>query len=629
MGLFSVLWRLIRPKRPMHRPAASVPLSVQELEPRDVPNGTTLTALEVHRLLRRAVAASASRDAIIAIVDRGGNLLGVRVEPGVSPGVLGSNFNLVFAIDGALSKARTAAFFANDQAPLTTRTVQFISQSTIRRREVNSNPNIPDLFSPLRGPGFVAPVGLGGHFPPRVRNTPPVDLFGIEHTNRDSLINPGPDRVKGTADDLLLPSRFNVNPAFVPAGKQLSAPESYGLISGLLPSAQSRGIATLPGGIPLYKNGSLVGGIGVFFPGATGFASEENSALSDVRRRGRPDRSLEAEYIAFAAAGGSSAAGAPIGALGGEAPLAGFDLPFGRIDLAGITLDIYGPRGGQGVFRLVQFGQSLGTGNPDDAVRQPIGAGADPQFLTRSGVAVPEGWLVQPHDGVGVSADEVRRIIEQGIAEAALTRAQIRLPLGSRTNMVFAVSDLRGEVVGLFRMPDATVFSIDVAVAKSRNASYYADPGALQGIDRTPGVPRGVAFTARTFRFVAQPRFPEGIDSAPPGPFSSLNDRNRVAARVRSVYGFDAFFPMTNFRNMRDDLRNQNGVVFFPGSSAVFHGGSLSGGLGVSGDGVDQDDVVTFGAVRGFDPPGGRRADRFFVRGVRLPHFKFPRNPRA
>ena len=52
--------------------------------------------------------------------------------------------------------------------------------------------------------------------------------------------------------------------------------------------------------------------------------------------------------------------------------------------------------------------------------------------------------------------------------------------LDARTRMVFAVTDLTGNVLGLFRMPDATVFSIDVAVAKARNVAYYADPTQLQ-----------------------------------------------------------------------------------------------------------------------------------------------------
>src|SRR5207302_3973654 len=116
--------------------------------------------------------------------DRSGRILGVRVEDGVSSALTTNPAGLVFAVDGALAEARTGAFFANDQAPLTSRTVQFISQSTITQREVESNPSIPDPNSPYRGPGYVAPIGLGGHFPPNVPNTPPADLFGIEHTNR-------------------------------------------------------------------------------------------------------------------------------------------------------------------------------------------------------------------------------------------------------------------------------------------------------------------------------------------------------------------------------------------------------------------------------------------------------------
>jgi uncharacterized protein GlcG (DUF336 family) len=628
MGVLDCLsWRRRRPDNP-HKPHPhSLPLAVERLESRELPSGVpVLLAGEVNQLLRRAAAASASHDAIIAIVDRGGNVLGVRVESGVSPRITGSTANLVFAIDGALAEARTGAFFANNQAPLTSRTVQFISQTTITRREVNSNPSITDPNSVLRGPGFVAPVGLGGHFPPRVGNTPPVDLFAIEHTNRDSIINPGPDHIKGTPDDILLPSRFNA--PFAP-GKEVSPPESYGFVSGLMPGSQSRGIGTLPGGIPIYKDNELVGGIGVFFPGTTGYATAENSSLSTTFRPRKRDRSLEAEYIAFASVGGA------VGTLGGVAPVPGVGLPSGlpRIDLAGVTLDTVGPGGPiLGPSRLLAFGRTLGTGNPDDGANQPIGTGASTD-LTRDGKPVPDGWLVLPRDGVGLTAAEVQRIISQGIATASATRAQIRLPIGVRTRMVFAVADTTGAVVGLFRMPDATFFSIDVAVAKARNVSYYTDPAALQPRDRVPGLRPGVALTARTFRYLAQPRFPEAIDGAPPGPFSILNDHGRRASDFRSVLGYDAFNPETNFHDRRDDVRNQNGVVFFPGSSALFKktGGRavLVGGLGVSGDGVDQDDFVTAGAVAGFAPPGALQADRFFVRGVRLPYSKFPRNPLA
>jgi uncharacterized protein GlcG (DUF336 family) len=617
----------------------------QVLPPVVAPDTTPviLKASEVEQLLDRATAASASNDAIIAIVDRGGRVLGVRVENGVSPLIQNNNANLVFAVDGALALARTGAFFANNGAPLTSRTVQFISQSTITQREVESNPDITDPNSTMRGPGFVAPVGIKNHFPPNVQYTPQVDLFNIEGSNRDSIISPGPDHLRGTADDIPLPARFNIDPAFynpaIPTDEQLAAPESYGYLSGLEPNAQSRGIGTLPGGIPIYKDGQLVGGIGVFFPGTTGYATEENSALSQTYDPSKPDRSFEAEAIAFEAVGGIPGTPFAVGNVGGVAPVPGIGLilpPPGRIDLVGITLDIFGPHGNEGPGILLDEIHSLQPGNKDAGYDLPVST--NPTDKLHDSIPVPDGWIVLPHDGVGITAAEVDQIVETGIAQANQTRAAIRLPLSSTTRMVFAVTDLDGNIVGLYRMPDATVFSLDVAVAKARNVAYYANPAKLQPIDQTPGVPPGYAFTNRSFRYLALPRFPEGIDGAPPGPFSILNDggTNPVtalntgpplpASAFQSVQGFDAFNPQSNFHDPYN-VANQNGIVFFPGSAPLYAGGGLIGGFGVSGDGVDQDDVVTTMGAAAYQPPPALRIDQVMVRGVRVPYNKFNRNP--
>jgi uncharacterized protein GlcG (DUF336 family) len=253
-----------------------------------------------------------------------------------------------------------------------------------------------------------------------------------------------------------------------------------------------------------------------------------------------------------------------------------------------------------------------------------------------------------PHDGVGITADDVRRNITQGINQSNLTRAAIRLPLGSRSKMVLAVADKQGNIVGLFRQTDATIFSIDVAVAKARNVNYYADPSQLQPIDQLPGIPAGTAFTNRTFRYLGEPRFPEGIDGNPSGPFSQYNDfganidaftAQQVGAPLpasvfQSVVGYDAFNPGTNFHQVNDQL-NQNGIVFFPGSAPIYKIGPnglafLAGGFGISGDGVDQDDVVTEGGQVGYTVPRYiLRADQVFVRGVRLPYQKANRNPQG
>ncbi|MBA4189548.1 MAG: hypothetical protein C0467_16305 [Planctomycetaceae bacterium] len=615
-----------------------------------------LTASEVDTLIRRATAATASTDGIVVVTDRNGRILGVNVGSGVSSAITSDPQKLVFAIDGAVALARTGAFFGNNQAPLTSRTVNSLSQSTITQREVESNPNITDPNSTIRGPGFVAAVGIKGHFPPGVANAPQVDLFQIEHTNRDGTYSPGPDKIIGTADDILRTERFNADSAFVLPGQELFPPDSYGVESGVSPRvngnpvAQGRGLATLPGGIPIFKNGQSVGGIGIFFPGQTGYATEMNSILSATYDPSKPDRSLEAEWMAYAAVGGTTTTvtnginPVPIGTIGGVAVPAGFGLPTGRIDLVGITLDIFGPSGQQGIDTLLAVGAAVGRGTPQGA-NQVIVMG-DPN-LTRDGVVVPQGWLIQPHDGVGVTAADVMQIVTQGINQANLTRAAIRLPLGTRTKMVFAVSDLEGNIVGLYRDPDATVFSLDVAVAKARNTAYYANAAQLQAIDQIPGVPAGTAFEARTFRYVALPRFPESVTGTPPGPFSQLNDGGvdpltgltvgapLPASAYTSVLGYDSFNPGTNFR-APTDIANQNGIVFFPGAAPIYKattpGGPavLIGGFGVSGDGVDQDDVMTIAGQATYNVPTNvLRADQVLVRGVRLPYQKTNRNPQG
>jgi len=644
-----------------------------------------LKATEIKQILDRASAATSSDDAIITIVDRAGTILGVRVEDGVTAP---NDAVLSFMIDGAVSKARTAAFFSNGDpvngtaTPLTSRTVRFLSQSTITQREVEANPNSADPT--LQGPGFVAPIGLGGHFPPGIMQTPPVDLFAIEHTNRESIVHPGADGVRdfsfaaggitdivpgGGADDLILAGRFDIdvtNPAIVPAGQEaaLIAPESYGFISGRAPTQQSRGIATLPGGLPIFRDSNadgtgdtLVGAIGVFFPGTEGYATFEQGFIAGIGQtetdRTNAAKVLESEYIAFAAIGGSigaealGARGAIIGDIAGVAPVADIDLPFGRLDLVGITLEIVGPIPGTvGVASLLQTGNALGPGTVN-GTDQPIDFGPDntanngDEALYRDGTAVPFGWLVTPQSSAvdpNLTAARVEQLITQGIEGASAVRAAVRLPFGNRTRMVLAVADRSGEVLGLFRMQDSTIFSIDVAVAKARNTAYYADATALQGVDQV--VTPGTAFSSRTFRFLAEPRFPSGVDRSTPPVFSILNHPNinpataenigapSAASTFTSVLGYDAFNPNTNFRDP-SNVEHQNGVVFFPGSTPIYVGSQLIGGYGISGDGVDQDDVVTFIGAQGFLPPvaGVTRADQTFVNGVRLPYIKFLRNP--
>jgi uncharacterized protein GlcG (DUF336 family) len=225
---------------------------------------------------------------------------------------------------------------------------------------------------------------------------------------------------------------------------------------------------------------------------------------------------------------------------------------------------------------------------------------------------VPDGDLIAEHAGAvgGLAQSEVAGIVANAVATANTTRAVIRLPDGQRTRMVIAVADLDGSLLALYRMPDATVFSIDVAVSKARNMAYYNSPQA--NLADLPGVPLGTAVTNRTISFGAMPFYPPGIDGSAPGPFFPL-------------YQFDTLNPCTQGRQPAN--ANQSGIVFFPGSTGLYRNGVLVGALGVSGDGVDQDDYVTAGGSVGFEAPIAIRADQIIDQGVRLPYQKFPRNP--
>jgi hypothetical protein len=70
-----------------------------------------------------------------------------------------------------------------------------------------------------------------------------------------------------------------------------------------------------------------------------------------------------------------------------------------------------------------------------------------------------------------------------------------------------------------------------------------------------------------------------------------------------------------------------NGITIFPGGFPLYRNGVMIGAIGVSGDGIDQDDLIGAAGTVNFLPPEEIRADHMSVRGARLPYAKFPRNP--
>ena len=413
-----------------------------------------LSTSDVNQLLERAAAASASNDAIIAIVDRDGNILGVRVESGVAPAITGNDGILVFAIDGAVAEARTGAFFANDQAPLTSRTIQFISQSTITQREVDSNPNIPDPNSTVHGPGFVAPIGIGGHFPPGVLNTPQVDLFDIEHTNRDCHRHQTAGR-----GPLQHPARRRSSPACATSAAGLLRLQCVCIET--LPTTRNRAASPrCPAAFRSTRTASWSAASASSSPAQTGFATEENSSLSTSYDPTQAGPSLEAEYIAFR--GGRRQSDGQRSRRHSRRHRAGRRASTCRSAASTWSASLCRFRPGGGVTgrqTWLQVGAALWA----SAIRNSgIDAPVDPPAASRCqrGKPVPDGWLATPHAGSGpgvqLTAADVTQIINQGIAQANQTRAAIRLPLGEPHAAWSSPSPTtQGNVLGLYRMPDA------------------------------------------------------------------------------------------------------------------------------------------------------------------------------
>jgi uncharacterized protein GlcG (DUF336 family) len=511
------------------------------------PSGSaSLTQADVDMLVQ-AAAQTADSDAMsIAVVDRLGNILAVWQGPSASATSPGNYGNIVPTGDLAVSLARTGAFFSNDQAPLSSRTVRYIS---------------------------------GIHFPPGISNAPNAALYGIESTNRGCQLS----------------SNYISGQEIPPATAIDGSPDRLGVITGKADSMDSQPLAVNPAGVPIFKSGHVVGGIGIA------------GVPLDV-----------AEYVAYAAAGmiassGPSTATDQIGFLPLPAP--------GAVVIGGITLPFV-----ENTTPPSDLTPPSGTFNSSFYVVTPVASTG----------SLPEGYLVGPANGTvgGLSSAQVDAIIMNSVNTANTTRAAIRLPLESRARMIIAVSDLDGTIIGLYRMHDATVFSIDVAASKARNMIYFSGPNRTPA--DLPGVPMGTAVTNRTISFGAMPLFPPGIDATSPGPFFDLFTQDVANPCTQGADSPGPPGPNT--------AQNQSGIVFFPGSEPLYVGGVLVGGLGVSGDGVEQDDYVTDGGACGpgpgacvngcpsgaancFAAPAAIRADQILIQGVRLPYLSFPRNP--
>ena len=599
---------------------------------------TSLSVADVENVIAQAVAEAQARDvdATIAVVDRVGNVLGVfRMNgaatsvtvaspgPAVNGGLEG--VNVVPDTLAAIAKALTGAYLSTEGNAFTTRTASQIVQD---------------------------------HFNPQDNQQPAGPLFGVQFSQLP-------------CSDLL--ARF--------AG---GAPDAG-------PHRSPLGLAADPGGLPLYKSGTPVGGVGIISDATYSFDAD----ISDVDVD-------DDELIAVAATSGLAA---PANRRASRIAVDGRSLrftdgsdddllsdpdaapPFASINnVAGSLVAVPGYVTATTSAGL-PFGQSS-SGIRPDALDFP---GLDAFVLVDAANAERYRPIAGTDGAMALTASEVQAILHEALTIANKSRAQIRRPVGTPARVTISVVDSNGVILGIVRSRDAPVFGIDVSLQKARTAAFFSSASAAAALNGVPpatyldgglvvlrkeplsqyvtavqnflGLPTAltdgaVAFSDRAGGNLSRPYFPDGITGNPPGPLSKppgqwspfstglqldlvynaivqhigfvLTLVPDVPANCTGIDGFD-----NGFATAGVIAQLANGTQIFPGSVPIYRGAQLVGAIGVSGDGVDQDDMIAFLGVHeaakqlgGFgNADKAMRADRLTPQGTRLRYINCPITP--
>ena len=499
-----------------------------------------LTLADVQQVIAQAAtrASQVSTNSVLAVTDREGYVLGVWSVNGATPAT--ATFTNLAA--DAIAKAGTAAFLSSDQHAFTSRTAGFIVQQ---------------------------------NFPPGVQNKPPGPLVGVNFSN---LPFTDVNRLKDPA---------TYNPLL-----------TNGVNGGVVPTPITGGLAGTPGGVPLYKNGKLAGGLGV---------AGDGHGPTDITPQIIASPDLD-EDVALAGQSGF-APGEQI--LGSHVTIDGIRLPY---VLSSTSLSNVAPFGSIGV-NFTAFPLTAGPG-PIQYPSVTLGGAAGEMRIAVIGD--PSGVSL-PNSVARLTGAEVTNIIVAAANRARTTRAGIRLPRGQAAQVFISVvnnPNVAGSppvILGSFcTSPDTTRFSWDVSVQKARTALFFSTTNR--------------AYSARTVGFLAQSLYPPGISGTQPGLFFELQERFSIitpAPIVATNPVNGAVF--TTSTTVNPNL--PNGITIFPGGFPLYRNGVSIGAVGVSGDGIDQDDIISASAASLFPAAEPIRADRTQYRGARLPYAKFPRNP--
>lgn len=598
-----------------------------------------LEVSDVEKVIAQAVTEAAARNAMatIAVVDRVGNVLGVFRMTGSDVSItISSGSNVTGGLEGvsvipdslaAISKAITGAYLSTEGNAFTTRTASQIVQQ---------------FFN----------VGETGQ--------PSGPLFGVQFSS-------------------------------------LACSDLVRRVSATRPSAGPQrsplGLSADPGGFPLYREGVLIGGVGVIADSVYGADLDIRDSDSDLdeqialagQRGFEPPQDRRADRIT---ADGktlrySDATTTELLTATSAAPA------FASIDgSAGNRLSVPG--------YMATGDSSLRAGTRFGIAESGIRPATSPALAALDGFVLvddsdTERFAPKPGTDTAslgstapLTAIEVQTALEEALKIANRARAQIRRPLSSQARVTISVTDTHGAILGVVRSRDAPLFGIDVSLQKARSVSFFSNPAAAADLAATPDTqylatgdtasianylsatrsflnqPNALADGAyaygnRSLGNVGRPYFPDGIPNAEQGPLSKpiamwsifstglqLDVVNSaIIQHVSFVLGAGSDVTPGSCTELPAApgaamSRLGNGVQIFAGGVPIYRGTTLIGAIGISGDGIDQDDMVAFlglhnaglrlaGAIG--NAPAAMRADTIEHNGSRLRYVQCPQAP--
>jgi uncharacterized protein GlcG (DUF336 family) len=438
------------------------------------------------------------------------------------------------------------------------------------------------------------------HFNPETLNTPSGPLYGVQFSS--------------------LPcSDLNV---------RLNVFDPWSTTEG--PHRSPLGLSADPGGFPLYKDGDLVGGVGVKAAGTYGLDLSVQDDIVPVD-----------EALALA---GTITLDAPTEIRADEITVGGLLLRYSNAVPSDLLANPYAPPPYSSLpYGLKEvpgyyYGSINGTILPGAVYGTPA-SGLAPDTSGLINAANPPLILLThgeprypPSAGAGLTSTEVVQLLRSAYAVVLETRAQIRNPPGSAAAITISVVDIYGKVLGIVTAPDAPNFGIDVSLQKARTSAFLSNPaaGPLLNSDppdvkfntaatdffRAPVFSQGHAWSARAVGTISRNSYPDGIDGSPNGPFSlsaSLTtpfsdglQLDLIAYDLAEHLMWIADNQTTSdvppyctwLSQVGSEIYPQpvmgDGLQVFPGGFPIYRGNTLVGGIGASGDGVDQDDLTSF-----------------------------------